>query len=133
MMKSKKPRKQRKALYKAPLHKKHNLLSAHLSKALIKQWKKRSLPVRKDDEVKVMRGKFKGTTGKISKVDLKKLKVYIENVKRRKVSGEEVHVSIHPSNLLIINPVMDDKMRLKVINRTKKGEKIGKVKKTSSP
>ncbi|NIO44571.1 MAG: 50S ribosomal protein L24 [Candidatus Aenigmarchaeota archaeon] len=131
-MKSKKPRKQRKALYKAPLHKKHKLLSAHLSKDLIRKWKKRSLPVRKDDEVKVMRGKFKGTTGKISKVDLKKLKVYIENVKRKKVSGEEIHVPIHPSNLLIINPVMDDKMRLKVINRTKKGEKVGEVKKTSS-
>jgi len=131
-MKSKKPKKQRKALYKAPLHKKHKLLSAHLSKDLIKRWKKRSLPVRNGDEVKVMRGRFKGTIGKITRVDLKKLKVYIENVKRKKVSGEEVHVPIHPSNLLILNPVMDDKRRLKVINKTKKGEKIGKVKKTNS-
>jgi len=119
-MKSKKPRKQRKALYKAPLHKRHKLLSAHLSKDLIKKWKRRSLPVRKGDEVKIMRGKFKGTIGKISKVDLKRLKIYIENVKRRKVSGEEVHVSLHPSNLLILNPVMDDKKRLKVIDRGKK-------------
>ncbi len=132
MMKSKKPRKQRKSLYKSSLHKKHKLLSAHLSKDLIKRWKKRSLPVRKGDEVKVMRGKFNETIGKITKVDTKKLKVYIENVKRRKVSGEEVHIPIHPSNLLILNPVMDDKRRLKVINRSKKGEKFGKIKKTSS-
>ncbi|NIM47289.1 MAG: 50S ribosomal protein L24 [Candidatus Aenigmarchaeota archaeon] len=131
-MRSKKPRKQRKALYNAPLHKKHKLFSAHLSKDLRKRWRKRSLPVRKDDEVKVMKGKFKGTIGKITKVDLKKLKIYIEKVKRRKVSGEEVHVSIHPSNLLILNPAMDDKKRLKIINRSKKGEKVGKVKKTSS-
>jgi large subunit ribosomal protein L24 len=119
-MKSKRPSKQRKALYQAPLHRRHKLLSAHLSKELRKQWSKRSLPVRNGDEVKVMRGKFKGTTGKISKVDLKKLRVYIENVKRKKVSGEEVFVPINPSNLLLINPIMDDPKRKKVIDRKKK-------------
>jgi len=129
-MKSKKPSKQRKSLYQAPLHRKHKLLSAHLSKELRNQWNKRSIPTRKGDEVKVMRGKFKGTIGKISRVDLKKLKVYIENVKRKKVSGEEVFVPIHPSKLLIINPVMDDPKRKKVIDR-KKGEKI-EAKKTGS-
>jgi large subunit ribosomal protein L24 len=127
-MKSKKPSKQRKALYQAPLHKKHKMLAAHLSKELRKQWKKRSLPVRKGDEVKVMRGKFKGTTGKISKVDLKGLKVYVENVRRKRVSGEEIHIPLHPSNLLIINPVMEDPKRRKI----KKGEDIGKIKKTGS-
>jgi len=120
MIKSKKPSKQRKALYQAPLHIKHKLLSAHLSKELRKQWKKRSLSIRKGDEVRVMRGKFKGITGKISKVDMKRLKVYIENIKRKKVSGEEIHLPIHPSNLLIINPVMDDPKRNKIIERGKK-------------
>jgi len=120
MIKSKKPSKQRKALYQAPLHIRHKMLSSHLSKELRKQWKKRSLPVRKGDEVKVMRGKFKGTIGKISKVDLKKSKVYIENVKRKKVSGEEIHIPLHPSNLLITNPVMDDPKRKKTIERGKK-------------
>lgn len=120
MMKSKKPTKQRKALFQAPLHKRHKFLSAHLAKDLIAKWNRRSLSVRKGDEVKIMRGKFKGTTGKISDVDLKRLKVYIENVKRRKVSGEEVHVPISPSNLLLTNPVMEDKKRLEIINRGKK-------------
>ena len=120
MMKSKKPTKQRKTLFQAPMHKRHKFLSAHLAKDLIAKWKRRSLSVRKGDEVKVMRGKFKGTVGKISDVDLKRLKVYIENIKRRKVSGEEVHVPISPSNLLLTNPVMEDKERLKIINRGKK-------------
>jgi large subunit ribosomal protein L24 len=119
-MKSKKPSKQRKAFYQAPLHKKHKLLAAHLSKELRNQWKRRSLPVRKGDEVKVMRGKFKGTTGKISKIDLKKLKVYIENIKRKKVSGEEIHIPVNPSKLMIINPNMDDPKRKEVIERGKK-------------
>jgi large subunit ribosomal protein L24 len=119
-MKSKKPSKQRKAFYQAPLHKKHKFLAAHLSKELRIQWKKRSLPVRKGDEVKVMRGKFKGTTGKITKVDLKKLKVYIENVKRKRVSGEEIHVPVNPSKLMIINPNMDDAKRKEIIERGKR-------------
>ena len=67
-----------------------------------------------------MRGKFQGTTGKISKIDLKNLKVYIENVKRKKISGEEVQVSIHPSKLMITNPIMEDPQRKKIIERGKK-------------
>ncbi|MEM5778515.1 MAG: 50S ribosomal protein L24 [Candidatus Aenigmatarchaeota archaeon] len=119
-MKSKKPSKQRKAMYQAPLHLRHKFLSVHLSKELRKQWKRRSLSLRKGDEVKVMRGKFKGIVGKVAKINLKKLKVYIENVKRKKVSGQEVYVPIHPSNLLLINPVMDDPKRKEILKRGKK-------------
>ena len=113
MMSSNKPSKQRKALHQAPLHKRHKLLSAHLSKELKGQLKRRSLPVRKGDEVKIMRGKFRGTTGKVSKVDMKRLKVYLENLKRKKVSGEEVSVPVNPSKLLIVNAVMEDAKRRK--------------------
>jgi large subunit ribosomal protein L24 len=119
-MKTKSPSKKRKRLYKAPLHKRHKLVSGHLSKELRKQLKRRSLPIRRGDEVKVMRGKFKGRTGKVSKIDLKKLKVYLENVKRKKSSGEESFVPLHPSNLLITNPVIDDSRRKKAIDRGKK-------------
>ena len=121
-MMSKRPSKQRKALYQAPLHKRQKLVAAHLSKELRKQWKRRSLPVRKGDEVKVMAGKFYGTIGKVSKVDLKKLKVYVDNVKRKKSSGEEVHVPIHPSNLLILNPMMEDKYRKAILERSMKAK-----------
>ncbi|MFH1228958.1 MAG: 50S ribosomal protein L24 [Candidatus Aenigmatarchaeota archaeon] len=119
-MKSSKPSKQRKAIYNASMQKKHKLLAAHLSKELRVQMKRRSLPVRKGDEVKVMRGKFAGTLGKVTRVDLVHTKVYIENVKRKKTSGEETQVPVHPSKLMITNPVMDDKMRKEVIERGKK-------------
>jgi len=74
------PRKQRKYRYNAPLHIRHKLVSAHLSKELRERYGKRSLPVRKGDEVKVMKGKFKGVVGTVSRVSLKKLKVYIDEV-----------------------------------------------------
>lgn len=123
-MKSAKPSKQRKARYQAPLHGKQKLLGAHLAKNLKDQWNRRSLTLRKGDEVKVMRGKHAGKSGKISKVDLKRTKIYIENIKRKKVSGEEAHVPFSPSNILITDPVMDDPKRKKIVQRTIKKEKV---------
>lgn len=120
IMNSIKPGKQRKAFFQAPLHKKHKFLAAHLSKELRLQWKRRSLPLRKGDEVKVMRGKFDGTAGKVSRIDMKALKVYIDSVKRKKASGQEVQVPVHPSKIMITNPLMDDPKRKEIMQRGKK-------------
>src|SRR3989338_2993685 len=79
---SRQPRKQRKYRYNAPMHVRQRLVSAHLEKALRKEYNKRTLTVRKGDEVKIMRGQFRGTRGKISKVDMKRLN--FDDKKRRK-------------------------------------------------
>ncbi len=119
-MATKRPSKQRKKLFQAKLHTKQKLIAVHLSKDLRKQLGRRSLPARKGDEVKVMRGKFSGTLGKISKVDLKGLRVYVDNAKRKKVSGQEVEVPLHPSNLLLVEPNTEDAKRRKALQRVKK-------------
>jgi len=111
------PRKQRKYRYNAPLHIRHKLVSAHLSLELRKKYGKRSIPLRKGDEVKIMRGEFKGLKGIIERVDLKKLKVYIDTLKTKKSDGSEVLRAIDPSNLMITSLNLDDKMRLKVLER----------------
>ena len=118
---SKQPRKQRKYRYNAPLHVRQKLISAHLSKKLREELGIRSIPVRKGDRVKIMRGQFKGKEGNVTKVDLKKLKIYIDVAKRKKVSGQEVQVPIDPSNVMIIELNKEDKKRLKRIRG--KGEK----------
>ncbi|MBI4170925.1 MAG: 50S ribosomal protein L24 [Candidatus Aenigmarchaeota archaeon] len=114
---SKQPRKQRKYRYNAPLHRRQKMLSAHLAKDLRQQYKRRSLPLRKGDEVKVLRGEFKGLYGKVEKIDLQKLKVKVENIKRRKASGEEVAVSIDPSNLLVMKLDLNDKKRFAALKK----------------
>jgi large subunit ribosomal protein L24 len=121
--KSKKPRKQRKFLFKAPLHLRRKILAAHLSKELREKYKRRSLPVRIGDEVEIMRGEFKKKRGKIAKVDLKKYRVYIEGITRKTSTGTERLVPIHPSNLRIVNLNLTDKRRIKILER--KGVKIG--------
>jgi large subunit ribosomal protein L24 len=122
MIKSKQPRKQRKFLYTAPLHIRRKMMAAHLSKELKQKYKTRSLPVRKGDEVQVMRGEFAGKIGKISRVDLKGYKVYIEGVTRKKTIGTEVQVPIHPSKLKIINLNLEDERRRKILQRKMEGK-----------
>jgi len=116
-MVSSKPRKQRKMLYEAPLHRRQKMMAAHLSKELREKFKRRSLPVRKGDEVKIMRGSFKGRTAKIEKVDLKKMVVYLEGITRKKSDGSDAKIPFSASNLMLINPDLSDKERVKAIER----------------
>jgi len=111
------PRKQRKFRYNAPMHIRRQMISAHLDKVLRKEYGRRSIPVRKGDEVKVVRGGFAGTVGKITRVDLKSLKIYLDNAKRAKVSGQEVEVAIDPSNVIVMKISLDDKKRKKFVTR----------------
>lgn len=125
---SSQPRKQRKFRYNAPLHVKHKFISANLSKELRGETGRRSMPLRKGDEVKIMRGNSKGLKGPIERVDVKKSKIYIENIKVKKVDGSEVSKPINASNLMIIKLNLEDKMRKKIIAR--KDVKVKPVKKT---
>lgn len=119
---SKNPKKQRKYRYNAPLHIRHKFLSSNLSKELRKKYGFRSLPLRKGDVVKIMRGKFKGKTAKVSKLDLKNLKVYLEGINITKQSGVKVSVPFDASKLQIIELNLDDKKRLKIIERKRKSK-----------
>lgn len=120
---SSQPRKQRKFLYEAPLHVRRKILSAHFSKELRAKYKTRSFPLRKDDEVVVMRGKFTKKSGKISRIDYNKYKVYVEGITSKRTAGTERQVPFHPSNLKITNLNLQDKLRLKSLERRMKKNK----------
>ncbi len=125
---SKQPRKQRKYRARAPLHIRQKLMAAHLSKQLREKYKTRSLPVRKGDKVRVMRGNFRGKEGKIEEVSLKRLKVRIEGITITKKDGSKAPVWFDPSNLQIVELNLDDKERLKAIERKKAKGKEEKAK-----
>jgi large subunit ribosomal protein L24 len=111
------PRKQRKYLANAPNHLQQKQLSVNLDKDLRKKYGMRSIEVRKNDEVKIMRGKFKKKQGKVLKVDYKYTKVQVEGIEIKKGDGESTLVWLRPSNLKIIKLDDSDKRRMK---RTKK-------------
>ena len=114
---SKQPRKQRKLIYKAPLHIRHKLMSVKLSEELREQYKRRSLPVKKGDTIKVMRGDFKDHEGKIEKVDLKNYRVMIEGMSVQKPDGNKVYHTVHPSNIMILELDMEDDERNDIVER----------------
>jgi large subunit ribosomal protein L24 len=111
------PRKQRKYRYNAPLHIKRKFLSAHLSKELKKKYGKKSFPVRKGDEVEVMRGSHKKKKGRINRVDVQNSKVYVDGITTKKVEGTDIATAVDPSNLMITDLDLKDKKRIEALKR----------------
>ncbi len=109
---SKAPRKQRKYRINAPLHIKGKFLNAKLSDALTTKHKQKTLRVKLGDKVKVMRGKYKGTEGKVELLNLKKSTVKITGVEVSKKDGSKAKVPVHASNLMIVELNAGDKRRL---------------------
>ena len=116
---SKKPAKQRKYRYAAPLHVKKNFMHSHLAKDLRAKYKKRAAPLRKGDKVKIMIGSFKKQEGKVERIDLKKTRVYIAGMEKTKKDGSKKLVPFNPSNLMIVELILDDKKRQEVLERKK--------------
>lgn len=113
----KNPRKQRKMLYNAPAHKRHKLMAAPLSKELATSKGAKTLPVRKGDTVRIKRGDHKGFEGKVSRVDLKEYRIYLEGLTREKTDGTNIFLPIHPSKVQIRNLNLDDKWRKNILSR----------------
>ncbi|ORY01409.1 ribosomal protein L26 [Basidiobolus meristosporus CBS 931.73] len=100
-------RKSRKAHFAAPSSIRRKIMSASLSKELREKYHARSIPVRKDDEVLVVRGTYKGREGKIVQVYRKKWVIHIERLTREKVNGATTAIGVHPSKVVVTNLKLD--------------------------
>ncbi len=117
MRPSSKPRKQRKRQIEAPLHQRKKMLRGHLAPKYLEAGKKRSLTIRKGDQVRIMRGEHKGEEGKVENVNLKNLTITIEGVTQAKADESQSARMIHASNIMIIRPDMSDRRRLMKFGR----------------
>eukprot|EP01060_Flectonema_neradi_P017404 TRINITY_DN24294_c0_g1_i1.p1 TRINITY_DN24294_c0_g1~~TRINITY_DN24294_c0_g1_i1.p1 ORF type:complete len:135 (+),score=17.79 TRINITY_DN24294_c0_g1_i1:55-459(+) len=108
MVKSISRRKQRKAHFTAPSHVRRVIMSSALAEDLRTKHHVRSVPVRKGDEVKVIRGSHKGRDGKVVACYRKKWAIHVEKISREKANGTSVAIPIHPSNVQIIRLKMDN-------------------------
>jgi large subunit ribosomal protein L24 len=113
MTTSTKARKQRKAQADAPLHKRKRMISAHLDSPLMSEYNVRSLPVRKGDTVKILRGSedFKTSEAKVASVDLKHCKIIIENITIPKADGTQKQKPVDPSDVLLTKLDLSDPWR----------------------
>jgi len=108
-------------------------VAAPLSPELVKSKGAKTLPVRKGDTVRVVRGDHLGFEGKVSRVDLKRYRIFLEGLTREKVDGTNIFVSVHPSKVMIKNLKLDDNWRKAVVERKKELELPKKEKKAAKP
>jgi len=119
-----KPTKQRKMLFQAPDHIRYKHFAAPLSPELRASRGVRALPVRSGDAVRIMRGDHKGFEGKVTRIDRKKYRIYVEGLTREKVDGTTILVPVHPSKVMITNLNLEDKWRKQILERKRKAPEI---------
>lgn len=121
MIKSSKPRKQRKYRAQAPLHKRKDMMKVHISKELKEKLgtTKRTLLIRKGDKVRIMVGLNKGKECDVTQVNYNKLKIAMAGITVSNSKGDEKTLWTDPSNVEIIQAKIDDD-RKKILERSSK-------------
>ena len=107
-----------------PKHVRDAMICSSLADNLREQYTRKSVRVKKGDNVRVMRGEYSGIEGKIEKVNTQRGTLAIEGVQREKVRGGNVKVQIHASNVQIIGLNLEDKLRENRLRGNKSTEKV---------
>ena len=98
-----------------------------LSTELRKKFKKRSVRIVKGDTVKILRGEFYGTAGKVTKILTQKNSITVDGVKKEKKKGDKIDVPIHSTNVIITALNDDDKWRMNKLQGNSK-DSLKKIK-----
>ncbi len=114
----KSPRKQRRMIYKSPIHSHKNMLKCRLDEFLREEYSMRSLVPKKGDLVRIMRGQFRETEGKIVRIDYTKIRIYVDSATTTKSDGKEVQVPLHPSNLMLVKLELNDERKALLERKT---------------
>ncbi|MCP2505912.1 MAG: 50S ribosomal protein L24, partial [Nitrosopumilus sp.] len=108
-----KPTKMRnRMIYKATFQTRSKQLGSQLSKDLQKKYSKKSVRAVEGDTITILRGEFKGVSGKITKISKEKTSVTVEGVKKEKTKGDKFDVYIHTSNVVVTSLNTSDKWRI---------------------
>jgi len=120
-----KPSTVRKRWFNAPLHRRRKYLSAPLSPELRAEYGTRSLPVRKGDTVVILKGDWKMKEGKVTRIDTKRMRIYIEGLTRERMDGSTVPIPIRPWNVMITKLDLSDPWRKRILERRGYAAKVG--------
>jgi large subunit ribosomal protein L24 len=114
---ARKPSTVRRNMYNSPNHKKRKFISAPLSPNLRVEYGTRSMPVRVNDTVSITKGDRKLAEGRVLRVNMKDLKIYIEGVTRTRQDGSTVQIPIRAENVMITRLNLDDEWRREILER----------------
>ena len=113
-------RKSRKAPFSATSSERRRLMSSPLSKDLSAKYNVNAVPIRSGDEVKITRGHYRGSEGRVTAVYRRKWVIHVERVTRNKANGQPVPVGIDASKV-VITKLHLDKDRLSLLERKAAG------------
>ena len=99
-------------IYQATFQTRSKQLGSALSKDLQKKYGKKSTRAIEGDTITILRGEFKGVSGKITKISKEKTSVTVEGVKKEKTKGDKFDVYIHTSNIVVTALNTSDKWRI---------------------
>jgi large subunit ribosomal protein L24 len=122
------PRRQRRAVYNADTFERRLRMTVPLSRELRKRFHRRSVPLRKGDTVRVMKGSFIGREERVAKIDRRGYSVTLDNVTLK--TGEEKlkPLPVRTNHLLIVRLNLADAWRreaLKVREEEVTPEELG--------
>jgi len=120
-------RKSRRDHFQAHSELRRKILSAPLSNDLQKKHSVRAVPVRKNDEVRVVRGSFKSREGKVVSVYRKKYIIQVEGIRREKNNGQTVMLGVHPSKVEIVKLHMDKDRKALLARKNRSADKKEQV------
>ncbi|HLY76872.1 MAG TPA: 50S ribosomal protein L24 [Thermoplasmata archaeon] len=109
------PRKQRRAAFNASPFERHRAMSVALSRELRGRYKRRALPLRKGDTVRIISGSFQGREERVSKVDMRSLRVTLDNVTTKKVDQKLKPLPIRSSHLILTRLNLADPWRRAIL------------------
>merc|ERR1711879_424318 len=112
--------------FTAPSSERRKIMSAPLSKELRGKYNVRSLPIRKDDEVMIVRGTYHDREGKVTQVYRKKWIIHIDRVTKDKMNSQTVQVGIHPSKVIITKLKLDKDRKALLERKNRTSSKSGK-------
>jgi large subunit ribosomal protein L24 len=112
------PRKERKTLHNLPVHENRAKIAAHLDEPLLLKYNTRSVTLRKGDTVRVLRGEYAGTSGKIVEINARQRKVTVDGVTVTKADASQKPRPLDPSNLLITKLNLEDPLRREKLGAT---------------
>ena len=91
-------------------------MSCHSNKTLRDQYKISCLPIKRGDEVKILKGKSKGKSGKVVQVYRKRNVIYVDKDNREKQTEQSVFLTIRPCHCAI-GKLLINKDRIKTIEK----------------
>lgn len=116
------PNKQRKRRFNISNHQRSKLFTVRLDELMMQEWGIKRIPLRKDDEVRVIAGELEGVEGKVLSLNKRTGKVEIEECTMEKKSGATYFVPIAMNHIVItkFGGKKMDPWRQKIIDRMQK-------------